>query len=72
MNQTFVDYDAAHNIVDSNNNLFWDGWTIVDWKPMKDGFYKKNGMFRYGKWGVAKKYFPGTNGWKVPTKYVAK
>lgn len=72
MNQTFVDYDKAHKIVESNKNLFWDGWTIVDWKPMKDGFYKRNGMFRNGSWGVAKKYTPGANGWKVPARYVAK
>lgn len=71
MSQAFVDYDAAHAIVDSNKNLFWDGWTIVDWKPLKDGFYKKNGMFRNGMWGVARKYYPGSNGWKVPSKYVA-
>lgn len=72
MNQTFIDYNAAHSIVESNSNLFWDGWTIVDWKPSRDGIYKKNGMFYNGKWGVARRYTPGSNGWKVPVKYVGK
>lgn len=67
-----IDYDQAHNIVDSNNNLFWDGWTIVEWKPYKDAVYKKNGLFRNGKWGVSKTFTPGENGWKVPAKYVGK
>lgn len=70
MAYTFIDYGSAHSIVDRHDNLFWDGWTIVDWKPSRDGFYKKNGMFRNGTWGVVRKYTPGTNGWKVPEKYV--
>jgi len=70
MNQVYVDYDAAHNIVDSHRNLFWDGWTIVEWKATPDGFFKKNGVFRNNRWGVARRYEPGNNGWKVPVKYV--
>lgn len=65
-----INYEEAHTIVDSNKNLFWDGWTIVDWKPYKDALYKKNGLFRDGKWGVSRRYIPDANGWKVPAKYV--
>jgi hypothetical protein len=65
-----INYEEAHTIVDSNKNLFWDGWTIVDWKPYKDALYKKNGLFRDGKWGVSRRYTPDANGWKVPAKYV--
>ena len=72
MNSTFVDYETAHNLVDAHSNLFWDGWTIVDWKANKDGLYKKNGLFRNGSWGVTRRYTPGANGWKVPTRYVAR
>lgn len=72
MNQVSIDYDTAHKIVDKNINLFWDGWTIVDWKPLRDGIYKKNGMFRNNKWGVSRRYESGNNGWKVPAKYVGK
>lgn len=72
MSFTTIDYDEAHKVVDSNKNLFWDGWTIVDWKPFKDAIYKKNGMFRNGKWGVAKTYKPEKDGWKVPAKYVGR
>lgn len=72
MSFTNINYDSAHDVVESNSNLFWDGWTIVDWKPYKDAIYKKNGMFRNGKWGVARRYAPDNNGWKVPTKYVGR
>ena len=70
MSNTFIDYDTAHKIVESNNNLFWNGWDIIDWKANPDGFYKKNGMFLNGRWGITRKYSPGSNGWKVPSKYV--
>jgi hypothetical protein len=72
MTQEFIGYDTAHTVVDNNNNLYWDGWTIVDWKPSRDAFYKKNGVFRDGRWGIARRYNPGSNGWKVPAKYVGK
>lgn len=72
MEQSYIDYNKAHSIVDQYNNLFWDGWTIIDWKQASDGFYKKNGMFKDGRWGVARKYYPTKNGWKVPVKYVDK
>jgi hypothetical protein len=70
MSGKFIDYDTAHKLVDTSPNLFWEGWTIVDWKQSRDGFYKKNGMFRNGRWGITRRYSPDSNGWKVPTKYV--
>lgn len=70
MNSKFIDYDTAHVVVERNQSLFWDGWDIVEWRPSKDAFYKKNAMFRNGRWGLAKRYSPGNNGWKVPSKYV--
>lgn len=70
MNNRFVDYDQAHVLVDKFPNLFWDGWDIVEWRSNKDGFYKKNGMYRNGRWGTALRYIPGDKGWKVPKRYV--
>ena len=27
-----IGYEEAHAIVEKNKSLYWDGWTIVDWK----------------------------------------
>jgi len=70
MNSRFINYDQAHTLVDKFPNLFWEGWDIVEWKSNRDGFYKKNGMYRNGRWGTAVRYSPGDKGWKVPKKYV--
>jgi len=64
-----IDYDSAHRLVTSRKNLFWEGWTIIDWTPNDEAFYKKNGMFRNGRWGIAKRYEPNGIGWSVPNKY---
>jgi hypothetical protein len=63
-------YEKAHKIVDSNRSLFWDGWTIVEFKPSRDSVTSKNAIFKNGRWGYSKRFEPGENGWKVPGKYV--
>lgn len=64
------DYDIAHKVVNRSNNLFWDGWTIVEFKPNQDAVTYKNAMFRKGKWGITKKFEPTRDGWMVPKRYV--
>lgn len=64
------DYDLAHDVVAKNKNLFWDGWTIVEFKNNPDAVTYKNGMFRNGKWGATKRFEPTRDGWKVPKRYV--
>lgn len=67
-----VDYNTAHKIVDSNKNLSWNGWTIIEWKKNPDGYWNKFGSFRNGSWGVERKMPVQDNGtWRVPVKYVA-
>jgi hypothetical protein len=67
-----IDYDTAHKVVDSNNSLYWNGWTIVEWKKNDDAFFKKNGSFRNGSWGLVVRTVPVSESgtWKVPSKYV--
>ena len=67
-----VDYTTAHNVVESNNALSWDGWTIVEWKKNPDGFWNKFGSQRNNVWGVERRMAVQDDGtWKVPAKYVA-
>lgn len=67
-----IGYDSAHEIVDANKSLFWDGWTIIEWTKGAGAQFAKNGMYRNGMWGFANRYEPSAEGWKVPVKYVAR
>lgn len=66
-----VGYDEAHQIVDSNKSLFWDGWNIVEWRKDSDGFFSKNGMYKNNSWGKVIRIVSLDNDgtWKVPAKY---
>ena len=64
-----IDYDKAHSIVNSNKNLFWDGWDIIEYRYNPDAIYSNDARFINGKWAFVKTYKPNANGWKVPDKY---
>lgn len=64
-----IDYDTAHSVVEKNENLFWNGWDIIDWKADSLGEMSKDGMLREGKWGTYKVYALDKDGWDVPSKY---
>ena len=67
---TISDYDEAHLVVNRSNNLFWDGWTIVEFKKNPEASSYKNGMFKDGIWGTVRNFVPDRNGWTVPKRYV--
>jgi len=63
-------YDYAHQIVDSNKSLSWDGWNILESKESSGAEFNKDGRLIYGKWHYVKSFTLNDNGWEVPTKYV--
>jgi len=65
-----IDYETAHKIVESNNNLSWDGWKIVDFKKDFKAEFSVNGVRLNNTWGFCRVYDVDRNGWKVPVKYV--
>jgi hypothetical protein len=48
-----LDLDAAERFVASYPSAFWDGWTLVLFKPTRTGENKTKGMYRDGAWGIA-------------------
>lgn len=60
----------AESIVENNDKLSWNGWTIVETFSNKDGYMDKDGVFANGKWIVQKRYEPGTTGWDIPKRLV--
>lgn len=68
-----LDYEAAHKFVEKNkqNNVFWDGYTIVQWFPSNNGYMQENGLFRNNKWGYSNRYELTSKGtWEISDKYV--
>lgn len=63
------DLKAMENIVAKNNNLHWDGWTVVETKQSDIAKTAINGIRRNGKWFLAKTFVPDRNGWDIPNRY---
>ena len=57
-------------IVENNNTLSWDGWTVLESDSKTDGYTNKNGAFVNGNWIVQKRYEPEANGWDIPKRLV--
>ena len=73
MKMVNINYNTAHRIVDKNADLFWNGWTISEWKKNPDGYFKTNGLFKNNSWGIKKDFLIKEDGtWDVPAKYMAR
>jgi hypothetical protein len=58
--------EQMEGIVDSNRDLFWDGWDVVKYKNNPSSQFHKSGAFRNGQW-YSKSTFPLTEkGWSIP------
>lgn len=57
-------------IVENNDNLSWDGWSVIEKKSNENGMMSKDGAFVDGKWIVQKRYEATAKGWEIPSKFV--
>lgn len=57
-----LDLAAAERFVDGHPDAFWDGWTLVLFKPSQAGATHRKGIFRDGQWGLANRVEPDTTG----------
>lgn len=68
---TITTLEEMEEIVSQNRNLFWDGWTVIDWRPRAGGQFSVNGLRHKGQWGIAKyRIEPNENGWEVPNECI--
>jgi hypothetical protein len=58
-----LDLAATERFVEGHPNAFWDGWTMVMFKPTRAGEHNRKGMFRDGQWGIANRVDPDEQGW---------
>lgn len=57
-----LDLAATERFVSGHPTAFWDGWTLVIFKPTPAGYTSSKGMFRDGQWGLAKRVDPNDQG----------
>ena len=62
--------DDMEVLVENNDNLSWDGWTVIETKTNENGAMSKDGAFVDGRWIVQKRYDATTNGWEIPNKFM--
>jgi len=66
------DLEVMESIVEKNKNLYWDGWTVVNFYHSEKGRTSKYGALVNGKWAVTKRCVPDKGGWNIPDKVVVK
>jgi hypothetical protein len=65
-----LDYDQAHEFVDSKPGAFWDGYEIVLWNKNHNGATNLKGLYRNNLWGIADRISVDDDGkWRLPNKY---
>ncbi len=60
--------DVMEQIVDNNDALSWDGWTVVESKSSPSAWMKPEGAFLKGKWVLQNRFDLSSDGWNVPNK----
>jgi hypothetical protein len=62
--------EQMEKIVDSTEDLQWDGWDVVSLKPTDSGLMSKDAKQINGKWYIQKRFMLTENGWEIPNKIV--
>lgn len=62
--------EQMEDIVEKNDSLSWDGWTVLENRTKENGVMSKDGAFVGGKWIVQKRYEATATGWEIPNKLV--
>lgn len=57
-----LDLDAAERFVAGHPDAFWDGWTMVLFKPTRSGEHHRKGLYRNGTWGIGNRVEPDAQG----------
>jgi len=53
------------------NDLRWDGWDMVFFRPDERGVYSKDGAYRNGQWGFENRVTVNENGiWEIDYRNV--
>ena len=56
-------------IVSNSNNLYWDGWTVIERTKSDRARTSRYGVCIDGEWYLEKRFSPNRNGWSIPIRY---
>lgn len=59
-------------IVEDNDSLSWDGWTVLEATKSVMAWMKPNAAFIKGEWHLVNRFDANENGWDIPAKLVKK
>lgn len=59
------DLNEMEKIVSANKNLYWDGWTVINFFTSDSARTNKNGAIINGKWCITKRIEPTRDGWNI-------
>lgn len=62
--------EQMEEIVNSNKNLFWDGWSVVNRYRSEKGRTSKYGAYIDGKWYMTRRFNLDRNGWNIPESMI--
>jgi hypothetical protein len=62
--------EQMEKIVNSRQDLLWDGWDVISLKLIDSGIMSKNTIQINGNWYIQKRFALTENGWEIPNKIV--
>ena len=60
------DLSAMESIVQSNKNLFWDGWDVIQYKKSDRAIFEKDGALFRNQWHKKTVFKITEKGWEIP------
>lgn len=70
-----LDIKSAHRVVreqqQAGNDVVWDGWDIVFYRPAPQAVYSKDGVWRNGQWSFENRVTVNSEGmWKIDPRNI--
>lgn len=64
--------EEMESIVDNNESLSWDGWTVLEAKKSPTAWMQPNAAFIKHEWHTVNRFDVTEGGWDIPAKLVKK
>ena len=64
--------EEMETIVDNNESLSWDGWTVLEAKKSPTAWMQSNAQFIKHEWHTVNRFDITESGWDIPSKLVKK
>lgn len=62
--------EQMEKIVNSNSNLSWDGWSVINKYKSEKGRTSKYGVYIEGNWYMTRRFNLNRDGWNIPESFI--